>query len=107
MSIQTSDIAGSLQRTQMVQRIHSAQQDAEQAAAKQTAADIERLAQAAEEQVATSAPTAGKRVHERDAGQGSDYVPRRRRRREPPPQAPPEKPRANPPGEGTIIDIEA
>ena len=107
MSTQASDIAGSLQRASQVQRIHSAQQDAERAAGKQTVADIERLARAAEEEVTTSAPTAGKHVHERDPGQGADYVPQRRQRRTPPKDAPAEKPRANPPGEGTLIDIDA
>ena len=106
MSMQTSDIAGSLQRAPLVQRVHSAQQDVERAAAKQTAADIEKLARAAEEEVATSAPTAGKRVRERDGGQASNYVPQRRPQRKSQPQEP-DRPRPSPPGEGTIIDIDA
>ena len=111
MSIQANDIVGSLQRAQLVQEIHAAHQGPERAAAGQTAHDLERLAQAAEEEVNTSAPTGGKSVHDRDAGAGPGYTPRRRAKKPPPPAAqqakvkpPPEPP---PPREGTILDLEA
>ena len=110
MSIQTTDIAASLQRASLVQQVQSAQQDAESVAGKQSAADIAELARAAEEEVGTTAPAAGKRVHDRDAGQGADYRPPRRQRKPEPPAPPPAKndqSKPNPPGEGTIIDIEA
>lgn len=110
MSIQASDIAGSLQRALQVQQVHAAHQDAETAAAKQRAADLERLARQAEEEVNTSAPTAGKNVHERDAGQGSDYVPRRRPPAPPPENQKPDEVASHPPnlpGQGTLIDIQA
>jgi hypothetical protein len=108
MSIQGMDIAGSLTRAPLVQQAQSAQQDAERVAAKQAAADLEKLAQAAEEEVGTTAPTAGKSVHERDAGQSPGYAPPRRRPKAPPP---PEEhaPATHPcsPDEGTLLDIEA
>ncbi len=108
MSIQTTDIAASLQRSSLVQQVQSAQQDSESVAGKQTAAELAELARAAEEEVSTAAPTAGKKVHDRDPGQGADYrLPRRRRKTETPAPLPPRAAKANPPGEGTIIDIEA
>ena len=107
MSIQANDIAASLQRASLVQQINAAHEQAERVAANQAAADIEKLARAAEEEVNTSAPTAGKHVHERDAGQGSDYLPQRRRRPHQQQEDEPSQPPPSPPGEGTIIDIEA
>ena len=110
MSIQASDMAGSLARAPQVQRLNASEQTAERAAAKQLARDLEKLAQAAEEEVNTSAPTSGASVHERDARQGGDdYVPHRQKRDTPDESVPDEDApdRHSPPGEGTIIDIDA